>query len=129
MITKIEKDGHVGIKTYKKDYKIKDLENVYSLDEIETGVLKFNYSKEAKAKMNLIKKEGGDKKKKKKKSKFDGSNRNIPLGKTSLLMKKDNSELINLPSNNNVNNTSKTKPDKLKDITAIEEADNSSSSL
>ena len=129
MITKIEKDGHVGIKTYKKDYKIKDLENVYSLDEIETGAFKFNYSKEAKAKMNLIKKEGGEKRKKKNKSKFDGSNRNIPLGKTSLLMKKDNSELINLPSNNNVNNTSKTKPDKLKDITAIEEADNSSSSL
>lgn len=114
----VEKESVLGIKSFKKDYKLRDLENVYSLDEIESGVMRFQLSKEAKAKMNLLQGDNNketsnllESKKKKKKSRFTS---------TSLIMKKDNSELLPLNPKN--------KKERLKEIKTIAEADNSSSS-
>lgn len=116
------------LKQYAQDYKMKDLENVYSLEEIETGASKFQYSKAAIAKYSLKKEKNKDlnhsKKKKKKRRKNlhnnsnnnDSNNTSSGIGKGTFLMRKDNS------------NTEKTPRNKLKGITAIEEADNSSSS-
>lgn len=115
--TRIEKESVVGLKSFKKDYKLKDLENVYSLDEIESGIMRFQLSKEAKAKMNLLQGEDNKetsnllepKKKKKKKYRF-----------TSPQNTNDNGELLPLNPKN--------KKEHFKEIKTIAEADNSSSS-
>lgn len=131
---RLKKDNY-RLKEFKKDYKAKDLENVYSIEEIETGTRRFQLSKEAQAKMELIKEEeklrGTSKKKKKKRyrKRHHSIDKKKPtVGHTSLIVRSNEKEVE--PTHSPQKNTSKVlKPgkDQLKNVDVIQEIEGSES--
>lgn len=121
-IDKIDESEELfGIKAFKNDYNLKEYEILYSVNEIENGLKKFQYTKEALAKKRLRKKR--DKSKKKKNTFAEILNKNREKNKSMIYTKTNKSFLNN--SNKETQLKQVVKPKKFFDINAIEEAEDS----
>lgn len=121
-IDKIDENEELfGIKAFKNDYNLKEYEILYSVNEIENGLKKFQYTKEALAKKRLTKKR--DKSKKKRNTFAELSKKSKERNK-SMIYNKTNKSLLN-NTNKETQLKQVVKPQKFFDINAIEEAEDS----